>query len=79
MRMWVTTIRAIDPKDGQLKTWGGQYVPGITKEDAERYCQENELGYCEVDGELIAVIPTKSDGVTPNSSKSMDYSLLQQN
>lgn len=54
MRMWVTLIKAIDPSNGQLKTWGGPNVPGINHEDAERYCQQNELGYCQVLGELVA-------------------------
>lgn len=73
MRYWATEIKAIDPTDGQWKTWGGPNVPGINQEDAERYCQQNGLGYCEVVGELEEEIPTKEDGLTPDWSKVVNF------
>lgn len=51
--IWLTEIRAVDPVDGQMKTWAGPDVPGNSREEAERYCQENGLGYCEVIGSLV--------------------------
>lgn len=30
MKLWVTEIRAIDPIDGEIKTWAGPNVPGIS-------------------------------------------------
>ena len=57
MKYWTTEIRAIDPIDGYLKNWCGPNVPGESWEDAEKYCQENGLGYCRITGELICEIP----------------------
>lgn len=68
-----TKIKAIDPKDGEMKTWSGPVIDAISYQDAEYYCQENGLGYCEVDGILVSEIPTKSDGVTPDWENRIDY------
>lgn len=56
MKLWTTTISAIDPMDGTLKKWIGPNVPGETRESAFSYCQKNGLGYCEISGQLIATI-----------------------
>ncbi len=53
MRFWGTEIRAIDPMDGEMKTWGGPVVPGITYKDAKRYCRDNGLGYCKVIKDML--------------------------
>lgn len=57
MKLYTTRIRAINPLNGEMAVFSGPYVPGISLEDARNYCQENGLGYCEVDGELICEIP----------------------
>jgi hypothetical protein len=74
MKLFTTTIQAIDPLDGELKLWGGPNVPAISFNDARRYCNENGLGYCTIFGELVATIPTNSDERTPDFSKMIDYS-----
>jgi hypothetical protein len=51
MRLWKTQVRAVDPRDNVIRVWAGAPVPGIDIEDAERYIQENDLGYLEVAGE----------------------------
>ena len=79
MRLWTTEIRAIDPRTGELKTWGGPHVPGINKVDAENFCQNNGLGYCEVTGELVSEIPTKDDGLTPDWGRKVDYLHINSN
>lgn len=73
MNQYVTSISAIDPRNGQMKSWEGPRVPGITTADAERYCQENGLGYCKVDGILVADIPCKPGTYEPDWSKKIDY------
>jgi hypothetical protein len=67
--MWVTEILAFDPATGFMKKWCGPNVPGINHEDAERYCQQNELGYCQVLGELVAEIPCKEGTNEPDMGK----------
>lgn len=79
MRHWTTTIQAIDPLDGEIKTWGGPNVPGINWQDAKDYLQRNGLGYCDIDGELVEEIPTKSDEQTPNWKEAVDYSTIFKN
>ena len=53
MNHYTTKIKAIDPLTGILTEYCGPFIPGISFEDAENYCQTNGLGYCEVVGKLI--------------------------
>ena len=53
IKLWVTQIRAISQVDGELRVFDGPLVPGVTRSDAERYCQEHGLDYVEVLGMLI--------------------------
>lgn len=50
MKQYTTIIKAIDPKDGQMKTWSGPKVQAKSFAGAARFCQKNGLGYCKVDG-----------------------------
>jgi hypothetical protein len=56
MQVYTTKIRAISPIDGELKTYVGPNVPGISFQTAQDYCDNNGLGYCRVDGMLISEI-----------------------
>lgn len=51
-QLWATEIKAIDPVDGEMKTWVGPHVEGTTTEEAKQYCQDNGLGYCDVVGQV---------------------------
>lgn len=79
MKYWVTTIKAINPRTSLLDNWIGPNVPGISKKDAERYCQQNGLGYCQIAGELIAegYIDPKTGKIDKN--KTTDYETISQN
>lgn len=79
MRIWCTEIEAKDPFTGQLKKWCGPDVPGINVADAERYCQENGLGYCKIAGELVAEIPCKKGTYEPDFKNMIDYENTQNN
>lgn len=79
MKLYTTSIYAIDPIDGDLKTYGGPNVPGISWQDAENYCQQNGLGYCKVDGELVAEIPCKKGSYEPDFKNMIDYENIQNN
>lgn len=65
MNLYITEIKA------KGKTWCGPNVPGISAADAEAYCQNNGLGYCEVVGELVAEIPTVNGN--PDFNNEIDY------
>lgn len=56
MKKWTTKIIAVHPKTKELFIWMGPYVDGETAEDAQKFCDENGLGYCEVDCEFIGEI-----------------------
>lgn len=79
MRMWATLIKAVDPTDGTVKQWHGPNVPGINLEDAEIYCQQNGLGYCEILGELECEIPCKEGTIEPDFGKMTDFNKIKYN
>lgn len=69
---FTTSIKALDPQTGELKTWCGPHVPGISFNDAEVYCQNNGLGYCKIEGVLVSEIPQNPDG-SPDWEKRINY------
>lgn len=71
MKKWATTFRAINPLTGDLTTWNGPAIEGLTKGMAQQWCTEN-AGHLVVDGELIAEIPCNADG-TPEWDNRIDY------
>lgn len=72
MKKYLTEIRAVSSKDGELHTYAGPEVPGISFKDAEDYCQRNGLGYCKVIGEYIA-------DVCAVTGKIIDYESIRLN
>lgn len=54
--IFTTEIKAIDPKDGELKTWAGPNIDAISYTFADKYLQNNGLGYCNITGTLISEI-----------------------
>lgn len=73
MNLYITTIKAVSPIDGELKSYEGPNVQGISFEDAQNYCENNGLGYCKVDGLLVAEIPCKNGSYEPDFDKLKDY------
>lgn len=78
MRTYTTEIQALDPETGEMKSWAGPNVPGITLKDAENYCQQNGLGYCKINGELVAEIPC-DEIFKPNWDNMVDYEQIKYN
>lgn len=72
MKTFLTEIRAIDPLDGELKTFGGPDIISLSPKLAENYLQLNGLGYCKVIGELVSTIPCKQGSYEPDFSKKID-------
>ena len=79
MKTWLTQIRAIDPNDGELKTYGGLDVKAFTAKLADQYCQQNGLGYCKIIGELVREIACKQNSFEPDFDNIIDYEEGQDN
>jgi hypothetical protein len=73
MPKYVTKIKAINPKDGVLCEWLGPYIEADSFYDAQIYCENNGLGYCEIIGEYIAEI---DENLGPFASRLLDDSIL---
>lgn len=54
MPLYSTTLLAIDPVDGILKKWDGDYIMADSKEDAEDWCRDNQKGYLKVEEKFIS-------------------------
>lgn len=71
---WYTTkIRALDPEDGEMKTWCGPNIEAISWGMAKQYCDLNGLGYCEIDGQLVSEIPCFPGTRKADWSKEINY------
>lgn len=79
MRRWTTKIHAIKPSTGELVEWCGPVINVPSWKLAQEYCENNGLGYCQVDGELIMEIPCKEGSHDPDWNKSIDYETIQNN
>ena len=73
MNLYVTEIKALCPHTGEMKTYCGQEVQGISLEDAQNYCDTNGLGYCKVIGLLVAEIPCKDGTHEPDWDNEVDF------
>lgn len=56
MRKFTTELRAIDPQDGEIKTWQGPHIESVSFDEARRYCDSNGLGYLKIAGVLVAEV-----------------------
>ncbi len=72
MNTYATEIKALDPHTGEMKTWFGDNVQGISFEDAQKWCDENK-GYLKVVGLLVMEIPCKENSFKPDWDNSVDY------
>ena len=79
MKYFVTEIKALDPRTGELKTFIGPRIKALNFKDAEIQCQTKGLGYCKVVGHLVKEIPTKKGLNTPDWDRSIDYDNLHLN
>lgn len=73
MNVYVTQIKAVSPKTGDIKMYAGPNVPGISFADAQDYCDNNGLGYCKVFGQLIAEVPCDPGTNKPDWENMVDY------
>lgn len=73
MDLYVTEIKAESPLTGEIKTWCGPSVPGISFSDAQQHCEENGLGYCKVIGLLVMEVPCIEGTHRPDWKNAVDY------
>ena len=71
-RVWLTEIRAIDPWDGEMKTWAGPSIEAPNWSMAEKILQLTGRGYATVIGELVS---KKNEDL----SNEVDYGIISQN
>ena len=50
---FTTELKAIDPKDGELKTWSGPHIDALSWSHAEEVCQMTGRGYLKVTGQFV--------------------------
>lgn len=55
-KMYATKLKAIDPNDGILKDWMGDYVKASSVEEAKQWVQNNGKGYLDIHGEFVEEI-----------------------
>lgn len=55
-KMFATGLKAIDPKDGVLKDWVGDFVLAKSEEEAKQWCDTNGKGYLDIKGEFVEEI-----------------------
>ncbi len=79
MKRWSSVIYAKNPLTGEMSTFDGPLIEAPSKKLAFEYCQNNRLGYCFIGDEVISIIPTKADGLTPDWSKRTDFNIEQNN
>jgi len=58
---YLTEIRAVDPEDGEVKSWAGPRIWADSQEQAMEYCQRNGLGFCFILGEFDSDIDLRED------------------
>lgn len=73
--IFTTIIKAIDPRDGELKIWGGDRVEAISFDDAQHVLDTTGRGYMEIHGRLIEEIPC-DEKMNPMWDKSINYENL---
>lgn len=78
MRTWITEIKALSAKTGEMATWAGENVEAPSWELAQQWCDEYK-GYLKVIGELVAEIPCKEGSFEPDWDNMTDYEKIKHN
>ena len=63
MKKFVTLIQAIDPKDGNLKTFYGDYIEAKDENEAQKILNETGRGYMKVSGGFVKEEETEIDNL----------------
>lgn len=79
MKTWGTTIYAKCAQTGDQKTFCGPNVKAPSRQLAFDYCQNNGLGYCHIQDEIVMEIPCKKGTYEPDFDNAIDYENIQNN
>jgi hypothetical protein len=62
-KTYVTKIEAVDPIDGQIKTYFGPDIVANSEQEADWLIKNTGLNYCEIVGEMIGRYDTNGQSV----------------
>ena len=68
----MTLIQAIDPKDGNLKTFYGDYIEATDENEAQNILDETGRGYMKVSGVLVEEQDTDIDKLFKSFNLDLD-------
>ena len=72
MEKFVTLIQAIDPKDGNLKKFYGDYIEATDENEAQNILDETGRGYMKVSGVLVEEQDTDIDKLFKSFNLDLD-------
>lgn len=72
MKKFVTLIKAIDPKDGNLKTFYGDYIEATDENEAQNILDETGRGYMKVSGGFVEEQDTDIDKLFKSFNLELD-------
>ncbi len=78
MRLFTTILKAIN-SEGELRTFGGPHVEGISMNDAQDRCEKDGKGYLVVTGKLTAEIQTEKDSLNADMSSIKHFDTINLN
>lgn len=64
MKTWGTTIYALDPVSKEHRKFGGPNIQAPTRQLAHEFCQNNGLGYCHIQDEVVMEIDAETGEIT---------------
>lgn len=72
MAKFVTLIQAIDPNDGNLKTFYGDYIEAKDENEAQNILNETGRGYMKVSGGFVQEEDTEIDNLFKSFNLDLD-------
>jgi len=63
MFTYATKITALCSQTGHLVSFSGPLIRAISRDDAQRWCDNNGFGYCIVEGVIVSVTQFDDEGL----------------
>jgi len=68
MFTYTTRITALCSQTGHLVSFSGPLIRAISRADAQRWCNNNGLGYCVVGGVIVSQTEYDAEGLIINQT-----------